>query len=154
MSERLEIENIGNSDEVLEIITDFEPSLSKKLDEYSHPAFNKLFMKIDEINENIIFEKKDRDLVNNKYLATTLYTENEQLVDFEYEIDKEKYLGRENLGISNMIKFQKSFSKETLQVTDPIIAMKRTIKIRAREVASINLLISVSSWSLYLCTKN
>ena len=142
---RLEIENIGNSDEVLEIITDFEPSLSKKLDEYSHPAFNKLFMKIDEINENIIFEKKDRNLVNNKYLATTLYTENEQLVDFEYEIDKEKYLGRENLGISNMIKFQKSFSKETLQVTDPIIAMKRTIKIRAREVASINLLISVSN---------
>ena len=108
---RLEIENLGNTDEVLEIIADFEPSLSKKMQEYSHPAFNKLFMKLEETNGNIIFEKKDRNLLESKYLATSLYTENEQIGDFEYEIDKEKYLGRENLGISNMIKTQKSFSK-------------------------------------------
>lgn len=142
---RLEIENLGNSEEVLEVIVDFEPSLSVKMDEYSHPAFNKLFSKFDEINENIIFEKRNRSLKNSKFLATTLYTENEQIVDFEYEIDKEKYLGRENLDISNMIKNQKSFSKEIVQVTDPIIAMKRTIKIRAKEIANVNFLIAVSN---------
>ncbi len=141
---RIEIENLGNQEEFLEVIVDFEPSLSKKMQEYSHPAFNKLFMKFEESNENIIFEKKDRDLYENKYLATTLYTENEQIVNFEYEIDKEKYLGRENLGISKMVKEPKNFSKEILQVTDPIIAMKRTIKIRAKEVANVNFLISVS----------
>jgi cyclic beta-1,2-glucan synthetase len=141
---RIEIENLGNSEEVLELIADFEPSLSGKMEEYSHPAFNKLFMKFGYGNENIIFEKRDRNLKSPKYLATTLYTENEQIVNFEYEIDKEKYLGRENLGMPQMIKYQKAFSKEIVQVTDPIIAMKRTIKIRAKEVANINFLISVS----------
>ncbi len=141
---RIEIENLGNSEEVLEIIMDFEPSLSRKMEEYSHPAFNKLFMKLEEKDENIIFEKRNRNLVNSKYLATTLYTENEQIVDFEYEIDKEKYLGRENLDISNMVKNQKNFSKEIYQVTDPIIAMKRTIKIRAKEIANVNFLLAVS----------
>ncbi len=142
---RLEIENLGSSQEVLEIIVDFEPSMSRKMDEYSHPTFNKLFMKLEEANENIVFEKRDRNLKNKKYLATTLYTESEQIVDFEYEIDKEKYLARENLGLSNMIQNQRNFSKKTSQVTDPIIAMKRTIKINPKEIANVNLLISVSN---------
>ena len=141
---RIEIENLGNQEELLEIVTDFEPSLSRKMQEYSHPAFNKLFMRMYEENENIVFEKKDRDNNQNKYFATTLYTENEQFVDFEYEINKEKYLGRENFDRLKSLKNNKAFSNEILQVTDPIIAMKRSIKIRAREKVSINLLISVS----------
>ena len=141
---KLEIENLGSQEELIEIIVDFEPSLSKKMEEYSHPTFNKLFMKFEEKNENIIFEKRDRNLTNFKYLATCLYTENEQIVDFEYEISKEKYLGRENLGIPEMVKNQKSFSKEIVQVTDPIIAMKRTVKLRGKEKISINFLLSVS----------
>lgn len=141
---RITIENLGNQDEVLEVVTDFEPSLSRKMQEYSHPAFNKLFMKMDEVNENIVFEKRDRDLEQSKYLATTLYTENEQIVEFEYEINKEKYLGRENFDTSKILQNQRSFSKEIVQVTDPIIAMKRTIKVRSRDVININFLISVS----------
>lgn len=142
---RLEIENLGSSQEVLEIIVDFEPSMSKKMDEYSHPTFNKLFMKLEEANENIIFEKRDRNLKEKKYLATTLYTETEQIVDFEYEIDKEKYLSRENLDTSYMVRNQRNFSKRISQVTEPIIAMKRTIKIAPKEIANINLLISASN---------
>ena len=142
---RIEIENLGSQDEVFEVIVDFEPSLSRKMQEYSHPAFNKLFMKLDEVGENIVFEKKDRNGIENRYFATTLYTENEQIVDFEYEIDKEKYLGRENLGLSNMVKFQRNFSKQIKQVTDPIIAMKRTIKIKTKEKASINILLSAAN---------
>ena len=140
----LQIENLSSQEELLEIICDFEPSLSRKMEEYAHPVFNKLLMRFEEENENIIFEKRDRYLKIYKYLAANLYTENEQIVDFEYEINKEKYLGRENLEIPEMIKLQKSFSKFAGQVTDPIIAMKRTIKIRAKEKAGVSLLISVS----------
>lgn len=66
-------------------------------------------------------------------------------MDFEYEIDKEKYLSRENLGMSYMVQNQRNFSKKTHQVTEPIIAMKRTIKISPKEIANINLLISASN---------
>ena len=141
---RIRLENLGNQDEVLEVVSDFEPSLSKKMQEYSHPVFNKLFMRFTSANENIIFEKKNRENGSSKFLATTLYTENEQIVDFEYEIDREKYLGRENFDNTRILKNQKSFSKETLQVVDPIIAMKRTIKVRAKEFVTINLIISVA----------
>ena len=141
---RLEIENVGSQEEILEIIFDFEPSLSEKMQEYSHPAFNKLFMKFEENNENIIFEKRDRELRENQYLATTLYTENEQIVDFEYEIDKEKYFKKENLGISQAIKNQRNFSNKIVQVVNPIIAMKRTLKLRVKEKIKINFIISVA----------
>ena len=142
---KLQIENLSSQDELLEIISDFEPSLSRKMEEYSHPAFNKLFMKIEEKNENMIFEKRDRYLNDFKYLVACLHTENEQIVDFEYEIDKEKYLGRENLGYPEMVNLQKAFSKEIKQVINPIIAMKRTILLKAKEKADINLIISVSN---------
>ena len=141
---RIKIENLGNQEELLEIITDFEPSMSYKMQEYSHPAFNKLFMKMQEKNENIIFEKRNRNLQNSKYLATTLYTENEQFVDFEYEIEKEKYLGRENFDRIKVLTNQRRFSNQISQTIEPIIAMKRSIKIPPKDSANVNLLISVS----------
>ena len=141
---RIEINNLGSQEEVLEVVYDFEPSMSKKMQDYSHPAFNKLFMRISNENDNVIFVKKDRNLIQDYYLATSLYTENEQIVDFEFETNREKYLGRENFSIPIMIKEQKKFSNSTAQVTDPIIAMKRTIKIKGKETAFVNLIISVS----------
>lgn len=39
---RLEIENMGKASEILEIISEFEPVLSNPMQEYAHPAFNKL----------------------------------------------------------------------------------------------------------------
>ncbi len=141
---RIEIENLGNNEEVLEIIAGFEPCLSNKIQEYAHPAFNKLFLKFEEENENIIVQKRDRRLEENVYLGATLYTENEQIVDFEYEIDKEKFQGRENYAIPQMIKNHRVFSKTITQVIDPIVALKRTIKIAPKDIASVNLLIAVS----------
>ena len=107
---RLEIFNLGNQEEILEVIIDFEPSLSNKMQDYAHPAFNKLFVKFTEDKDNIIFEKRDREGLRNCYLATTLYTESEQVVKFEYEINRENYIGRENYGIPVMVREQKNFS--------------------------------------------
>ena len=81
------------------------------MDEYSHPVFNKLFMKLEEKDENIIFEKKNRNLENSMYLATTLYTENEQIVDFEYEIDKEKFVRKRKFRYSRYGKKSKDLFK-------------------------------------------
>ena len=141
---RLEIENFCNSEEVLEIISELEPVLSDKMQEYFHPAFNKLFLKIENNKDNLIVERKDRKLENSLYMAVSLYTENEQILDFEFEIDKEKYYGRENYGIPCMIKNKKPFSNLVSQVLNPIIAMKRTIKIAPKDSVSINLIIAVS----------
>jgi len=126
---QVEIENLGSNDEVLEIICEFEPSLSHKHAEYAHPAFNRLFLKFEEENENIILQRKSRDLKESIFVATTLYTESDQIVNFEYEIDEEKYQGRENYDFPQMVKNQRIFSNQISQVVTPVVAMKRTIKI-------------------------
>jgi len=139
---RVEIQNFGTNDELLEIICEFEPSLSKGVSEYAHPAFNKLFLKFKEENENIILERHSRNLEEKCYLATTLYTESDQIVNFEYEIDAEKYHGRENYQIPQMLKNQKIFSNTVSQVVSPMIVMKRTIKIKSQSDATVDLIIT------------
>ena len=142
---RVKINNFGKNDAVLEVICEFEPSLSDKMAEYAHPAFNKLFLKFEEKNENIIVERHSRDLQEKLYLVTALYTENDEIVNFEYEIDGEKYFGRENYKIPQMIENQKIFSKEISQVTNPIVAMKRTIKVPAQSEANVNFILGVGN---------
>lgn len=140
---RVEIENLGKSDEVLEVICEFRPSLSERISEYAHPAFNKLFLKFTEENENILVQRKSRDLEESVYLATTLYTESDQIVNFEYEIDEEKYQGRENYNMPQMIKNQPIFSKTIAQVVSPIIVMKRTVKVASQAEATVDLIMAV-----------
>ena len=55
-----------------------------------------------------------------------------------------KYIGRENLDIPQGVKNHGMLSKEIYDLTDPIIAMKRTIRVKPKETAYINFLISVS----------
>ena len=141
---RIKIENLGVSEEVVEVICEFEPCLASKSSEYAHPAFSKLFLNFEEDDENIIVQRKSRNLQESLYVATTLYTESEQIVNFEYEIDKEKYQGRENYGIPNMIKNQKIFSKTIKQLTSPIVVMKRTIKVAPQKDGVVDLIITAS----------
>ena len=141
---RVKIENYSQNDEILEVICEFEPCLLEHMSEYSHPAFNKLFLQFEQENENIIVRRKSRDLLENLYLATTLYVESAEMTHFEYEIDSEKYYGRENYGIPKILKNQRPFSNSVSQVTGPMIAMKRTVKVVSQSEATVNLLLSVS----------
>ncbi len=137
----LSITNIGNSEEFVEVISDFIPVLSIPNQEYAHPAFNKLFLSIEEKDENIIVKRKDRKLKRSVFLGTTLYTENSQISNFEYEIDREKYIGRKNFEIPQAIQKNEKFSSEISLKTDYIVAMKRTLKINPNEKARIHFIL-------------
>ena len=134
---RLEIENMGKASEILEVISEFEPILAGQMQEYAHPAFSKLFLKIAEQDEIIILKRKD-------ILGAMLYTESEQIGDFEYEINKEKYYGRGIKEIPTQIEEGKHFSNDNKIVVDKIVALKRTIKVSAGEKVSISLCLNVS----------
>jgi len=143
---RLELENVGNTDEVLEINSCFEPVLSTSKQDYAHPAFNNLFITSEELEEGRILttrRKRGHD-EKDQYLCTKLYTEAETMEGLEYEIDKEKFAGKGNLGIPEMVKDSKRYSKSTGLVTDPILAMKKTIKILPGEKITLDLIIAIS----------
>ena len=90
---RLEIENLGNTDETLEISAVLEPMLSTKEQEYAHPAFNNLFLSYEFIDETntILVKRKNRSTGKNMYMAINFHSENNSLGDIEYEISKERF---------------------------------------------------------------
>ena len=142
----LNIENLGNEEEVLEITTCFEPVLSKKEQDYAHPAFNNLFLvfEYDKDTNSIVLTRKTRGQNEPKlYLATSIYCSSETTGDLEFEIDKEKFISRGNLGIPNMVKNSIPFSNKLGLVTEPIVALKRTVKIKPYETLELDFVMSV-----------
>lgn len=143
---KIVLENMGNEEEILELTSYFEPVLSSKEQDYAHPAFNNLFLLFDyhEPTESIMLKRRERERPKNKlYLAANLTTNAQMVGELEYEIDEDKLIGRGNLGIPVMIKKSIPFSKKIGLVTEPIIALKRSVKVKPKEEVEIDFLISV-----------
>ena len=131
------LKNNANFDETLEITSLFEPVLSSNEQDYAHMAFNKLFLKYDKLEDgSILVKRRKRGNSKEIYLASNLYTENQKNSDLEYEIDATV--------VKNMIENSIPFSKTLGLCIDPVIALKRTIKIPANEKITLNLIICVS----------
>jgi len=144
---RVTLENQGNEEEILEVTCYFEPVLSPKEQDYAHPAFNNLFL-VNQLHEEtnaIIVQRKNREPnVPKLYLGANLSTNSETVGDFEYEIDAEKLMTRGNFELPNRIKNSIPLSKKTGLVTEPIVALKRTIKVKPSKKAIIDFILSVN----------
>ncbi len=144
---RVTLENHGNEEEILEVTAYFEPVLSTKEQDYSHPIFNNLFLitKFDEETNSLIVKRKAREKSATEiYLAANLRAEETEVIgDLEYEIDESKFFGRGNLGIPIMCKNSIPFAKKIGLVTEGVVALKRTIKIPPNQESNIDLIISV-----------
>lgn len=144
---QVELKNEGNTEETIEITSFFEPVLSEPNQDYAHKAFNNLFLSFEWIEENnsLLIKRKARNK-NEKdmYLAVNLYTEENCMGELEYEIEKERFVGRGNLGLPKAVENSMPFAKKVGLTTDPIIAMKRTIQLMPNQKAKFNLILSVA----------
>ena len=143
---RVLLENLGKEEEILEITSYFEPVLSSKEQDYAHPAFNNLFLLFHyhEPTGSIILKRREREKPKNKlYLAANLTTNAETIGDLEYEIDEDKLIGRGNLDVPVMIKKSIPFSKKIGLVTEALIALKRTVKVKPEDKVELDFLISI-----------
>ncbi len=141
----IKIKNNGNFEEILEVTGVLEPVLSTQGQDYAHKAFNNLFLKY-EIAENkdyLIIKRNDR---NGKdiYLGVNLFASVDTLGELEFEINKEKLYGRLEHNIPRKIEKSEPFSNNIGLVTDPIIALKKTVSIKPEEEIELNLVIAVS----------
>ncbi|MBR2787496.1 MAG: hypothetical protein IKD76_08545 [Clostridia bacterium] len=144
---RLEIKNLGNTDETLEISSYIEPVLSNKEQDYAHPAFNNLFLKyefIPETNTILVMRKNRSQNQQPIYMAVNFYSEENVIGDLEYEISKDRFVGRNNFGIPKLVENSKPFSKKIELTTDSIIAMRKTMNIKPKENIKLDLIICVS----------
>ena len=144
---KLKLINHNIEEQTLEVTTEFEPVILSMDECISHPAFQNLFLMYEYLEDENIFiiKRKNRnDTKKDLYLAVTLFTEESTMGDLEYEIDKEKFKGRGNYGIPDMIEKSKPFSKKIQFVTDPILALRRTTILKPEKELEINLIISIS----------
>jgi len=141
---RLELINKGIESEILEVTTYFEPVLTKANQDYAHMAFNDLFLSFEAQENNLIIKRNKRNHRKEELYATVkMNVDGESIGDFEYEIDKERFFGKGNIEIPELIVNSKPMSKHKGNVTEPIVAIKRTIKIEPQEKATIDFLICV-----------
>ena len=144
---RIELKNLGNSEEIIEVNTFFEPILSTFEQDYSHKAFNNLFLTYEFLDDSniLLVKRKARDEKQKDiFMAVNLFTESDTIGELEYEIDKEKYIGRQNIGLPIAVENSIPLSRKVQMSLDPVVAMRRTIKVLPSQKAVLNLIISVS----------
>ena len=142
----LEIFNSGVNSETLEITSYIEPILSEKFQDYSHKAFNNLFLTFsyEGAIDTIIVKRKSRDNKNKEiYLAVKFFVKDEQEAETEFELDKEKFNGRCNMKLPNAIANSNPFSRKIENTTDPIIAIKKVITVESEKSKVLNLIMAV-----------
>lgn len=143
----IELKNHGNIPETIEITSMFEPVLSKPEQDNAHKVFNNLFLSYEFLEDsNTIIVKRNHRAENEKdiYLAVNLYTKSETMGEIEYEIDKEKFVGRGNLGLPKAVAEELPLSKKIGLTVDPIVAMKKTVKIEPKQSVKFSLILAVS----------
>ena len=143
----LEITNYGLESKTLEITSFLEPILSEPEQDYSHPSFNNLFLNYeysDDLEAILVTRRKRKENENQIFLGIKFYTENETIGKLEYEIDKEKFYGRNELGLPIAVKNSIPFSNNIQLTTEPIISMKRTITVKPEKKVIFNLILAVA----------
>ena len=142
---RIELVNHGIEDETIEITSFLEPLISEKEQDYAHRAFNKLFLEYEIIEDTILIRRKSRDKSkSDMFLAVNLYAENEIIGETEFEVDKEKFYGREAIGLPKTVESSIPLGRNIGLTTEPIVAIKNTVKIKANEKLAFNLIMCVS----------
>ena len=143
---RIELLNHGITEETLEVTSYLEPILSEKMQDIAHKAFNNLFLSFEYLDTiDAILVKRNCRNKDDKSLCMVIkmYVEGNQ-TDTEFEIDKEKFLGRCNLNLPKMVENSIPLRRKIENVTDPIVALRKIITIKPEESEKINLIISVS----------
>ncbi len=141
----VELTNFGIEKQTIEITSFLEPVLSTQAQDNSHTAFNNLFLNyeyLEDLQAILVTRRTKNEAEKQIYLGTCFYTENETVGEVEYEIDKEKFYGRNELGLPIAVKNSIPFSRQIKYTTDPIISFRRTITINPEQTVSLHLLLS------------
>ena len=120
----------------------FEDIILSNINQYNaHKCYDKMFLNYYKENNNIIIERKPRtDNEKRIFMCKTLFSSNDNL---KFEIDKEKFLSRNNLSIEDSFKKEKSFSNKIELTINPILALKKEINIKVNSKENVYYLTSI-----------
>ena len=138
--------NHGNEEKQLEVTSFLEVVDDTHLAELSHPAFNKLFLESEFLEEQEIFltkrrRKKEED---NPYLMHMIRTGTKLCKKVEYENDRKRFIGRNNtLENPDSVVNSITFFNNSGFCNDPIMSLRAQICIEPGETACISFITGV-----------
>lgn len=130
---RLKIENHGKIPISLEITSYFEIVLSTEASDLAHRAFSSLFVRTEYLDEykGLIAVRKPREVDGEEVWAFhTSAVEGDALDSIEYETNRVNFIGR-GRNIQNPLAIHRSLSNTAGIVLDPVMSIRRIIKIKA-----------------------
>lgn len=140
--------NHGNEEKQLEVTSYLEVVDDTHLAELSHPAFNKLFLESEYLEEHEIFltkrrRKKEED---NPYLMHMVRTGTKLCKKVEYENDRKRFIGRNNtLENPDSVVNSITFFNNSGFCNDPIMSLRAQFCIEAGETVCISFITGVCS---------
>ncbi|MDD3838989.1 MAG: glucoamylase family protein [Clostridia bacterium] len=144
---RVTLTNHSEYSRVFDVTSYFEVVLSTFDADNAHPAFNKLFVKTEYMQEGEILLANRRpksDAEESVWLAHTLVLDGSGIGDVSYETDREKFIGRGRT-LENPISMEpeRPLSNTAGVVVDPVMSMRQRLKIESGGTAKISFITAV-----------
>jgi cellobiose phosphorylase len=138
---KVELTNNGKETKHLEITSYLEVVDDSHMAELSHPAFNKLFIESEYLEEQAIFLSKRRGSKGggNPYVMHMVKSQAKLLKKVEYENDRLKFIGRNNTLESPVAVAQSlPLSNRSGVCNDPIMSLRVSISLGVGETARLS----------------
>lgn len=138
--------NNGKEEKQLEVSSYLEVVDDTHAAELSHPAFNKLFLESEYLNEQEIFltKRRRKKEEENPYLMHMVRTNAALTKKIEYENDRKRFIGRNNtLENPDSVVNSIPFSNNSGFCNDPIMSLRCQFKIEPSETVCISFITGV-----------
>ncbi|QZY55792.1 GH36-type glycosyl hydrolase domain-containing protein [Crassaminicella profunda] len=142
---KITLTNHGNEPVVMELTSYFETVLAPQAADMAHPAFSNLFIRTEAILEydSLIASRRPRlEEKNSIWMCHTMAVEGETLGNLEYETNRGNFIGR-GRNIGNSFAFTNSLTNTTGPILDPIMSLRRRVKIIPGKTVSVSFVTSV-----------
>jgi cellobiose phosphorylase len=143
---KLVLINHGNEAKHLEITSYLEMVDDTHMAELSHPAFNKLFLESEFLDEHSIFLAKRRGKKENSapFLMHMVRSDCKLIRNVEYENDRKKFIGRNNtLENPEAVVCSISFSNHAGFCNDPVMSLRVDINLGVGESSCVSFVTGV-----------
>lgn len=137
---RITIANHSPQEKIIECTSYFEVVMASNMADTAHPAFSNLFVRTEVLRElcSLIASRRPREEgCETLWSFHTLSVDGETIGDIEYETDRYRYIGRGH-SVSNPISLYHPLSNTTGPVIDPVMSLRRRVKIPAGKSAVLS----------------
>lgn len=139
---RVSIHNHSNSKRVIELTSYMEVVLTQPEADSAHPAFSKLFVKteyVDEYNGLLAMRRKRDDIKQTTWGYHIASTNGKVQGHVEYETDRSLFIGRNrNLAYPRAMEPDRPLSNSVGSVLDPVFSLRIRVTVEAGESTVVN----------------